>query len=201
MSESIEQHKYYELAYRAHTGTSFSPEKRAASECAYYDEICEEFRNAGKDSAIEKFTTLFIKSMSAKSRTFSTMISGPANYPVARQEKLRGYEHNATESLINFVAKVRKPPAQPRTELDYGIKSGEKQYTHFKAVKNLEENRLQLFFAGKPEEEIRAILKKNGYKWSPRNTAWQRQLTPNAISNLRHVLDEVAIAKGEKCVD
>ena len=192
---TVEKHKYYELAYRAHTGTSFSPEKRAASECAYYDEICEEFRNAGKESAIEKFTALFVKSMSAKSRCFSSMISGPANYPVARQEKLRGYEHNATVAMMDFVDKVRKPPAEPRTELDYGIKAGEKQYTHFKAVKNIDDNRLQLFFDGKPDESIRAILKKNGYKWSPRNTAWQRQLTPNAINNLRYVLDEVAKIK------
>ena len=115
MSESIEQHKYYELAYRAHTGTSFSPEKRAASECAYYDEICEEFRNAGKDSAIEKFTTLFIKSMSAKSRTFSTMISGPANYPVARQEKLRGYERLFGRGLSCFhVTRLLIPTSAPR---------------------------------------------------------------------------------------
>jgi hypothetical protein len=189
------KHKYYDLAYGAHTGTSFSPEKRAISECAYYDEICQEFIASGKEWALDKFTKLFVKSMSAKARCFSSMISGPANYPVARQEKLRGYEHNATVAMMDFVDNVRKPPAQPRTELDYGIKEGETQYTHFKAVKNIEENRLQLSFEGKPEEAIRTILKKNGYKWSPRNSVWQRQLTPNAISNLRYVIDQVAAAK------
>lgn len=186
------KHKYYELAYRAHTGTSFSPEKRAVSECQYYDEICAEFLADGKDWAVEKFTRLFTKSMGAKSRCFSSMISGPANYPMARQEKYRGWEHNATAAMMDFVDMVRKPPAQPRTELDYGIKEGEQQYTHFKAVKNVEQNRLQLIFDGKPEDAIRAILKKNGYKWSPRNMAWQRQLTPNAISNLQYVIDQVA---------
>lgn len=40
--------------------------------------------------------------------------------------------------------------------------------------------RLQLVFDGKPEEETRSMLKHAGFRWSPRNGAWQRQLTDNA---------------------
>lgn len=195
-----EKHKYYDIAERAYIWSSFSPEKRAASECAYYDEICNEFIASGKEWAVEKFTRLFLKSLAAKSRCASPAVTGPAKFPVAKMQKYNQWEQNATQAMFGFVDKVRKPPAQPRTELDYGIKEGEKQYTHFKAIKNIEQNRLQLFFEGKPDEAIRTILKKCGYKWSPRNTAWQRQLTPNAISNLRYVIDQVnaAIAKAEK---
>ena len=40
-------------------------------------------------------------------------------------------------------------------------------------VDNVEDNRLQLFFDGKPEEAIRSDLKSKGFRWSPRNGCWQ----------------------------
>lgn len=48
------------------------------------------------------------------------------------------------------------------------------------AVANVEENRLQLIFDGKPDDETRAELRSNGFKWAPSQGAWQRQLTLNA---------------------
>ena len=61
----------------------------------------------------------------------------------------------------------------------------------FKVVENAEIMRLQLIFDGKPEPEVREVLKKNGFKWSPKNTAWQRQLTDNAKRALRRVIEEL----------
>lgn len=46
---------------------------------------------------------------------------------------------------------------------------------------NKEENRLQIFFSSVPAESVRAELRGRGFRWSPRNKAWQRMLTPNAI--------------------
>lgn len=46
---------------------------------------------------------------------------------------------------------------------------------------NQDENRLQIFFDQKPGENIRTELKANGFHWSPRAGAWQRQLNDNAI--------------------
>ena len=49
------------------------------------------------------------------------------------------------------------------------------------AEANTEMNRLQLYFDEKPDEQRRTILKSNGFKWTPSQGAWQRQLTDNAI--------------------
>lgn len=48
-------------------------------------------------------------------------------------------------------------------------------------VPNKDENRVQIFFPGKPEETVRTDLKSNGFHWSPRNGCWQRQLSPWAV--------------------
>ena len=61
----------------------------------------------------------------------------------------------------------------------------------FKVVKNTEIMRLQLIFDGKPDEEVRSILKSNGFRWSPKNSAWQRQLTDNALYSLKRVTEAI----------
>jgi len=48
-------------------------------------------------------------------------------------------------------------------------------------VANSEENRLQILFDEKPDEQKRSALKGTGFKWSPSQGAWQRQLNDNAI--------------------
>ena len=60
-----------------------------------------------------------------------------------------------------------------------------------KVVENTEIMRLQLIFDGKPEPEVRDILKSNGFKWAPSQSAWQRQLTNNARYALKRVMEEL----------
>lgn len=60
-----------------------------------------------------------------------------------------------------------------------------------KVVENTENMRLQLIFDGKPEPEVRDILKKNGFRWAPSQSAWQRQLTNNAKYALKEVMSEM----------
>lgn len=64
----------------------------------------------------------------------------------------------------------------------------------FQIVENAELMRLQLIFEGKPSDEARNILKSNGFKWSPKNEAWQRQLTDNARSALRRIKPQLIAA-------
>ena len=55
------------------------------------------------------------------------------------------------------------------------------------AVINEDKNRLQLIFDEKPNDEQRATLKANGFRWAPSDKAWQRQLNSNAIYAASHI--------------
>ena len=55
-------------------------------------------------------------------------------------------------------------------------------------VRNIDLNRLQILFDAIPDADTRAALKQNGFRWSPKNQAWQRQLTDNAERTARQVL-------------
>lgn len=46
---------------------------------------------------------------------------------------------------------------------------------------NTEANRLQVFFDEIPSDEVRSELKHGGFHWARSSSAWQRQLTQNAI--------------------
>lgn len=47
-------------------------------------------------------------------------------------------------------------------------------------IRNIALDRLQIIFESIPDAETRNALKSNGFRWSPKNKAWQRQLTSNA---------------------
>ena len=86
------------------------------------------------------------------------------------------YELSNNNAAINRIKK-RIASLEKKKENDFigwKFEGGE-------AVANQEENRLQLFFEEKPSEEQRNKLKSWGFRWSPSNKAWQRQLNGNAI--------------------
>ena len=74
-------------------------------------------------------------------------------------------------------------------EKKQGVSVKENQF--FKVVENTDAMRLQLEFEEKPDENVRAVLKKNGFKWSPSNNVWQRQLTYNARYSLGKIIKEL----------
>jgi hypothetical protein len=53
------------------------------------------------------------------------------------------------------------------------------------------ENRVMLIFPGKPSEEVRAILKSAGFKWSPNRGAWVRFLNNAGRAAAQYVLSKI----------
>ncbi|KJZ17910.1 DUF3560 domain-containing protein [Loktanella sp. S4079] len=55
-------------------------------------------------------------------------------------------------------------------------------------VENVEINRLQSIFEGKPDASTRQILKDHAFRWAPSQNAWQRQLTNAARHSANMVI-------------
>lgn len=58
-----------------------------------------------------------------------------------------------------------------------------------KVVVAFANERYRFIFDGKPEPDVISLLKSNGFKWSPKNAAWQRQITANAKYAVKRVIE------------
>ena len=54
-------------------------------------------------------------------------------------------------------------------------------------VTNEEINRVQIIFDAKPDEAVRRELKSWGFRWSPREGAWQAQRTPHYLHRAKRI--------------
>lgn len=66
--------------------------------------------------------------------------------------------------------------------------SKETVYDSFIAGQDTESDRVWFQFAGKPDPEIRNILKRSGFKWAPSRDRWQRQWTDNAVAAQQYLI-------------
>lgn len=108
---------------------------------------------------------------------------GRVGYPNYVLQNNNANIHRVEERLKSL--KAAKEKGSQETECEF-----------FKVVENTEIMRLQLFFEGKPEPEVREVLKGNGFKWAPSQGAWQRQLTRNAKYALQRVIEKLQEMKG-----
>jgi len=60
-------------------------------------------------------------------------------------------------------------------------------------IENVEENRLQFLFDGKPSADVRKTMKSHGFRWAPSQNVWQRQLTNNARYSGKLVLRALGV--------
>lgn len=103
------------------------------------------------------------------------------------REKKRPYpaycltNNNANIRRIKLrIAELEKKKSNP-------VSSGWK-FSGGNVVLDKEDNRLRVLFDSKPDESTRTRLKSNGFRWSPKAGAWQRQLTDNAIRAAKQIL-------------
>lgn len=57
------------------------------------------------------------------------------------------------------------------------------------------ENRVMFEFDGKPSLEVRNVLKRHGFRWSPRRVAWVRQLNNNGLYAAQEVRKQLDAMK------
>jgi archaellum component FlaC len=282
---------YTEKAIRSFNWTSFSPEKRGQQLIECYNgqlfEDIEELKKQGIEIEViegykTRYISLFNSWLSAKSNTFSAMITGTAKFPTRRHEKANRSEQRHYELWQEWrlrakkaIIRKSKPEKTYNSEIErykqelenlkknhelmkqgnirikqakktgedltkyltetFGIKPHMIDWTfrfgfglqnsnaNIKRIEgrikdleakeqNREENpersfnfeggqvilnyeidRLQIKHDSKPDQEIINQLKRSGFKWSPSQQAWQRQLTMNAIWTVKHTLKLTAI--------
>jgi hypothetical protein len=56
---------------------------------------------------------------------------------------------------------------------------------------NPDDYRVRIHFDEKPPHEVRDLLKSRGFRWSPRNMAWQRKLTNAARADTDYILKKL----------
>jgi hypothetical protein len=69
-----------------------------------------------------------------------------------------------------------------QVEVDHGV---------CRYVEDVDENRVQLIFDGKPPKETRELLKQHGFRWSRQNAAWQRLLNNSGRHSAQLVIRQL----------
>ncbi len=297
------------LAVAAHSGSSFVPEKRgeqvrngyAETLTNLYAELLKHATDAEKLATLEtEFSRLregyrkrYVAYLNSQSRTYSTMIAGPSNFPARRMEKrnrvvdsrrtelveflprakasiikalhpelrpIMSGDADATDRLAEKIAtaeKVQERMKSANLAIRKNAKAGaaaqvaalvELGFSEGRAVSLLEpdfagrigiasyeltnnnanikrmkdrlvtvgrnqqreetvtegenarledcpaDNRVRLFFSGKPAAEIRETLKRSGFRWTPSLGCWQAYRNYLTIGKAKELAGVSAVA-------
>ena len=94
--------------------------------------------------------------------------------------------------LSNNNAKIKDTEAKIQRHMNMAAKEDEvHEYSWGKVLVVFSEERYRFIFDGKPEPEVISLLKSNGFKWSPKNLAWQRQITVNAKYATKRIIEKL----------
>ena len=151
------------------------------------------------DQWLAGYVTRWANYQAAGARTVNWMITGPARFPVDRNNKRMAVERKRGEELTKYVngaaAWIRRQTARiERAELvafDEGSHK-EKVVNGVRVILNKTLDRVQIVFPDRPSDEERAVLKKHAFRWAPSVGAWQRQLTQNGVWAAEAVLAKIA---------
>jgi hypothetical protein len=97
-------------------------------------------------------------------------------------------QFQTTNNLANIKRMRQRVKELSEAEARSGVEPVGKKYEGAEIVNNHDLQRLQIFFDEKPGDALRAKLKGAGWRWSPREGAWQRKNTRNAEISAERVL-------------
>lgn len=98
----------------------------------------------------------------------------------------------ATYQLQNNLAKIKA--TQAAIERHKAMAEAEDKEITFnggRVVVCNSDERMRFYFDEIPTVEVRNLMKRNAFKWSPKNGAWQRQLTANCKFDTKRILAEL----------
>lgn len=96
-------------------------------------------------------------------------------------------------SNLNSMIKSTEKRLEQLKELDE-MEYEEIEFDNCTVISNDETNRVEIHFGYKPDEDVRTMLKRKGFKWSRNNSCWQRLRNKNSFNiaiNLAKEIDEM----------
>lgn len=132
---------------------------------------------------------LFKKSLSDKLKRVADagnveQFSKALEYLKDKQKELKKPVLSDKNLLWNYAGAATKAQAErPKGQEEFNQHG-------IKVVQNHDADRVQIFFDGKPGQEVIKDLKSSGWNWSPSNGAWQRKNTDNAMISAKNILDK-----------
>ena len=211
-----QQHKDFMIG--SYRNISFDPERRGEQDFNHYNALlADDLKIVGESNERykEKFISKLMLIYSHKSNTASAMIVGPARFKV--NHKRLNWERGAYDKFTHWRNRYLKlVQRQPRATIQESIerlqnrgsqyargkvKQLEARQTladNFESFKlpcgglvTLENERLVVTHKSKPSLEVLALIKKRGFKYSPRTKTWVRQFTGNALHSLKLLREEL----------
>ena len=114
-----------------------------------------------------------------------------AKMRIARGTPIPGWELSNENAEIRRLKGRLTDIEMEQTKRQSGVQTGYPTMDGLEVVENADENRIQLIFDDKPSDEARSILKHNGFRWSPKNSAWQRELNDNGRRAAKRAIEEL----------
>ena len=97
-----------------------------------------------------------------------------------------------TYQLQNNLAKIKATQAAiERHKAMAEAEDKEIKFNGGRVVVCNSDERMRFYFDEIPSVEVRNLMKRNAFKWSPKNGAWQRQLTANCKFDTKRILAEL----------
>lgn len=100
-----------------------------------------------------------------------------------------GYPSYALSTNTAKMRRIKQRIAE--LEKRQGREDVEIERAEFSYREDVTDNRVSFEFGGKPSKEVRDLLKRNGFKWSPSRGAWVRQLNDRGIYAAKLVMQEL----------
>ena len=197
MRKSIEEAKkaehYQDRAEAAESGRAISSDDPGA-----VTKLTEKIKEAEDIQALMKAVNKIVKSKKLSEDEKVSQIQTEAGFKEETARELLkpdfvGRIGFPSYKLTNNNANIRRMKQRlgklekQREEFLAG-ESVEIEHNGIKIIDNVEDNRVQIFFDGKPDEETRKKLKSRGFRWARRVGAWQRQRSGVALREAKTIV-------------
>lgn len=199
---------FQDRAVRSYYWTSFSPEKRGEQLIKdYSEELAEdmsELKTANIDDEVindykARYERYFSSYLSAKSNTFSAMITGPAKFPTRKHEKANRSERRHYEVFREWRERAKKAIVRKSQPQKTFLSELERYKANLEAMKRnhekMKEGNKRIAAARKSGEDLTEYLTKE-FNIQPHMIDWTLKFgfgLANNSANMRRVEDRIKL--------